>query len=250
MEKKEEDIEIIDDEKEVKKEKKDDGKNKKLILIILTIVFLLIAALLLYLFVFNKDDSKPTPPPVAPAKEEVTITFDTDGGNKIDSVKVEKGKTYKLPEPVKEKYQFVGWYLDDKKVDDTTVFDKDVTLKAKWEEQTKEVKYYKVTFDSIGGSSVSSIKVECEKELKLPKRNYQKIETYTDSKGTIGLILHLIKGGGVAYFDVASNTLLINFLEYNFIDTEESLFEKGYLLLFNFLEKKYVLYDVDNNIKC
>jgi len=168
---KEEEIELIDDEPKVPK--KEEKGNKKVIIILLIALALLIIVLLLYFLVFKKDEEvKPTikePTPTDPVKEEVTLTFDTDGGSEIESVKVEKGKTYELPEPTKENYDFKGWYLDDTLVDNTTVFDKDVTLKAKWEETPKEIKYYNVKFDSKGGSSVKSIKVECEKELKLPK---------------------------------------------------------------------------------
>jgi uncharacterized repeat protein (TIGR02543 family) len=187
---KEEEIELIDDEPTVPK--KEEKSGKKLIIILLIVFSLLIIALLLYFLFFKKDEEeKPTPPPTTPStpvKEEVTITFDTDGGEKIDSVKIEKGKTSKLPEPTKENYDFKGWYLEDTLVNENTVFDKDVTLKAKWEEKPKEVKYYNVTFDSKGGSTVKSIKVECEKELKLPKaptRSGYNFVSWADKNGKV-----------------------------------------------------------------
>ena len=42
-----------------------------------------------------------------------TVTFDTDGGSHIDSVKVMHSETIEIEEdPVKEGYVFTGWYTD------------------------------------------------------------------------------------------------------------------------------------------
>lgn len=67
-----------------------------------------------------------------------TITFDTNGGSKIDAVKVKEGKTLVAPKtPVKEGYIFDGWYADKEltqKYDFTTPVTKSFTLYAKWME--------------------------------------------------------------------------------------------------------------------
>lgn len=67
-------------------------------------------------------------------EEKVKVTFDTDGGNKINAMEVKKNGTLKLPTPTKDKYKFLGWNLGGKKIDDTYKFTKNSTLKATWEE--------------------------------------------------------------------------------------------------------------------
>ena len=70
----------------------------------------------------------------------ITITFDTNGGNKIDEKKIkENSKVGVLETPIKEGYKFIGWYLDDKEFDSNKVIDEDITLKAKWEKITEIV---------------------------------------------------------------------------------------------------------------
>ena len=89
-------------------------------------------------------------------EESVTIKFDTDGALEIPDIVIKKGETITIPEdPQKENYRFVGWYLNDNKVDETTTFEEDVTLIAHWE----EVPEYTIKFDSNGGSNVASQKV-------------------------------------------------------------------------------------------
>lgn len=42
-----------------------------------------------------------------------TVDFDTNGGSRIESVKVEHSEKVSKPEdPVKEGYKFTGWYTD------------------------------------------------------------------------------------------------------------------------------------------
>jgi len=43
---------------------------------------------------------------------KVTITFDTDGGKEVKSIKAAKGETIRLPKPEKEGYSFLGWYTE------------------------------------------------------------------------------------------------------------------------------------------
>ncbi len=99
--------------------------------------------------------------------EKVTIKFDSQGGEKVDSYVVDKGSQVLLPTISREGYIFMGWYLNGKKVLSTQIWNKNVTVVAKWEKK-EEVKTYKVTFDSNGGSNVGAITVECEKTLTLP----------------------------------------------------------------------------------
>lgn len=66
--------------------------------------------------------------------KKYTITFDTDGENKIASIKVkENEKIPKLENPVKEGYEFVSWMLGDVTFDSKSKVNKDISLSAKWE---------------------------------------------------------------------------------------------------------------------
>ena len=71
-----------------------------------------------------------------------TVTFETNGGTEIQSVKVDKGNCIDEPtQPTREGYTFDGWYIDsdfEEEFDFTTPIDKNVTLYAKW---TSELKY-------------------------------------------------------------------------------------------------------------
>lgn len=64
-----------------------------------------------------------------------TVTFETNGGNEIESIIVEKDQLFELPTPIKEGMAFQGWYTDKKlnnKFDSETPITKDITLYAKW----------------------------------------------------------------------------------------------------------------------
>ncbi len=137
------------------------------------------------------DDNK------EPEKEEVvvktyTVTFNTDGGTKLSSIKVKENDLITKPDtPVKEGYNFLGWYLNNKTYNFSTKVTSDITLLAKWEkvktteetgkdkpveeepdkdktsEKEEEIKTYTVTFNTLGGSKIdSSIVKENEKVTK------------------------------------------------------------------------------------
>ena len=67
---------------------------------------------------------------------QFTITFDTQGGSKIEPIKIKAGATITLPNnPTKEGYIFDGWYLSDALVEEfniTKTITGDITLYAKW----------------------------------------------------------------------------------------------------------------------
>lgn len=71
-----------------------------------------------------------------------TVTFDTQGGSKIDSIKVNKNSTVVKPEdPTKEGYTFEGWFTDKEcatAYDFDTKVTKNITLYAKWTEEKGE----------------------------------------------------------------------------------------------------------------
>ncbi|MBS7331962.1 MAG: S-layer homology domain-containing protein, partial [Eubacteriales bacterium] len=71
-----------------------------------------------------------------------TVTFETNGGNKIDSVKVSKNGTLSEPAvPTKDGYTFDGWYTDKAlktAYDFSAKVTKNFTLYAKWTEKQNE----------------------------------------------------------------------------------------------------------------
>ncbi len=73
----------------------------------------------------------------APETEKVKVTFDSDGGSKVNPIEVEKGKTVNEPSPAPKKdgFKFVEWQKDGKKFDFSKAINEEVELKAKWEEE-------------------------------------------------------------------------------------------------------------------
>jgi len=85
----------------------------------------------------------------------VTVTFDSDGGSAVASATVTSGaKVTKPADPTKTGYTFAGWYAGETAYDFNTAVTASITLKAKWTVIT-----YTVTFDSDGGSAVASATV-------------------------------------------------------------------------------------------
>ena len=103
-------------------------------------------------------------------KEAITITFDTKGGSRIDSITIGKDTELTLPkEPTRDGYIFKGWV--DK--NETPIYDKvllaeDTTLYAVWEKDATNNKIT-ITFDTKGGSKIESITISKDTELTLPK---------------------------------------------------------------------------------
>jgi len=93
-----------------------------------------------------------------------TVTFNTDGGNSINSQTVLKnGKVVKPADPKKDGYTFLGWYYNGSKYDFSSKVTKNITLTAKYTKNPVVVTKYTVTFDTDGGSNVASQTVELGK---------------------------------------------------------------------------------------
>lgn len=128
--------------------------------------------------------------------ETFIVKFETDGGTTIPNQIVEKGNKVEKPSnPTKEGYTFKGWMLNNNNYDFENIVEENICLKAKWEKikdnTTKSTssnnttttttkatttkpattttttsttpvtkKKYTVTFDSNGGSSVSTQTIE------------------------------------------------------------------------------------------
>ncbi len=88
-------------------------------------------------------------------KAKYTVTFDSQGGTTVSSQTVTEGnKVSKPTNPTRSGYTFAGWTLNGSAYDFNTIVTKNITLVAKWTENVKAK--YTVTFDSQGGTTVSS----------------------------------------------------------------------------------------------
>ncbi len=97
------------------------------------------------------------------------VSFDTDGGNEIESQEIEDGGKAKKPtDPVKDELTFVRWELNGKAYNFNTPVTENITLKAIWTDK------FTVKFNSTGGSKVADQSVAkggVVKEPKVPTRS-------------------------------------------------------------------------------
>ena len=76
-------------------------------------------------------------------KKEVTVLFDTDGGDSIPNQTIVLGnKAVKPADPKKYGYNFAGWYLNDNPYDFNSSVSDNIILKAKWNPKQFVVKFY------------------------------------------------------------------------------------------------------------
>ena len=125
-------------------------KNKKIIISIFALLAVIVG---IKAFLSFKKDNK------------LTVSFDTDGGKEVSTVKVTKGNTVDLPVTEKEGYEFIGWYTNDgKKIDYNTVITSDTKVVAKWQksDDCKDIvgaTKKNVIFNTDGGNTIDSISI-------------------------------------------------------------------------------------------
>ena len=144
--------------------------DKKKIIIIVVIILLLIAinaivAIILIKNDKNKNNNTTTTTTTVTTTEKTVfkVTFNSNGGDTIESIEVKKDEKVTLPTPKKEGAKFLYWSDDeDTQYNQTTTFDKDTNLTANWKDNT--AKSIKVTYDSKGGSTVSAVTYQCEND--------------------------------------------------------------------------------------
>lgn len=101
-------------------------------------------------------------------KQEYTVTFDSQGGSKVENQTVFEGGTATRPEsPTKDGYQFDNWYEEAECKNKWNFSDykitSDVTIYGNWK------KIHTVKFDSQGGSAVESQPVVEGGMVKVPE---------------------------------------------------------------------------------
>ncbi len=118
--------------------------------------------------------------------KEWEVTFDSDGGSTVAKQTItDGGKVAKPDDPTKTGYNFKHWYLSTDTTKSAYNFDTpvtgNITLKALWK------KVYTVTFNSNGGSAVSSETVEEGNTVSKPsdptRSGYVFLGWYTTSSG-------------------------------------------------------------------
>jgi uncharacterized repeat protein (TIGR02543 family) len=97
-----------------------------------------------------------------------TVTFNSQGGSAVSPISADYGSTITAPAaPTKTGYDFGGWYKESGCINawnfSSDTVTGDTTLWAKWTVST-----YTVTFDSQGGSAVSSISAEYNSIITAP----------------------------------------------------------------------------------
>lgn len=118
---------------------------KKRNLITLLLIAVLAISTLCLAACDNDDNTKPV---------EYTVTFNY-GDGKVETAKIKGGEKVSEPDaPVKDDYDFKGWYNGEVKYDFDTPVNKDLTLTAKWELSAPTT--HVVTFDTDGGSEIES----------------------------------------------------------------------------------------------
>ncbi len=82
-------------------------------------------------------------------RTQYNIAFNTDGGNAITTIKVDSfSQVDTLPTPERNEYEFLGWYLEDTKIELPYAFTEgNITLKAHWRGVTQD---YDFTEDDAG----------------------------------------------------------------------------------------------------
>ena len=111
------------------------------------------------------------------------VKFDTNGGNKIETVTVKKNERVEAPkDPKKKGYVFVEWQKDGKTYDFKKKVTENMTLKAKW---LPEI-YVTVTLDSNGGSELEPVQIVSGSKISKDDLEKPTREGYTFAGWLIG----------------------------------------------------------------
>ncbi len=110
-----------------------------------------------------------------------TVKFDSNGGTRVNDVKVEETNQVTEPTTTRDGYIFDGWYLNNEKFDFATPISKNITLKAKWNDGVK----YTVTF-TVDGNDYKKVEVRENTQVSKPespkKKGSKFVEWQLDGK--------------------------------------------------------------------
>ncbi len=110
---------------------------------------------------------------VQAVEKNITVTFDTNGGNVIEKQVIKAGETVSKPQnPTKNGFKFEYWYIKNAQGQEETVNldlfkpTADVTIYAKFTAIAQV--QYDVTFDSKGGNYDKTVKVDKDALISIP----------------------------------------------------------------------------------
>ena len=152
---------------------------------------------------------------VPPAADQYTVSFNSNGGSKVDNQDVyEGGSPFRPVDPIRDGYAFDNWYTDSSFTllyDFTAPIYNHTVIVAKWNP------VYTVTFDSNGGSGVTIQSVVSGSLAVIPspppnKNNYSFAGWYTD----VGLTIAYVFSTPVTYsFTLYAKWNVVYTVQYN-----------------------------------
>ena len=124
-----------------------------------------------------------------PEAKTYTVRFNSNGGSTVRAAVVKENARVSKPEdPTKDGYIFDGWCKDAEctvKMDFASVVTSDLVLYAKWVEYVAPAKTFTVTFETNGGSIITSVTVNENDRVTPPnnptKENYSFGGWYVDA---------------------------------------------------------------------
>jgi uncharacterized repeat protein (TIGR02543 family) len=144
-----------------------------------------------------------------------TMTFNSMGGSPINPVTQNYGSQITVPNPAKEGYDFAGWYTSETYTTlytVTTMPDTNTTVFAKWTASP-----YSITFNSNGGTVVSSISANYNDVVTKPaaptKVGHTFVDWYSDiTLNTPFVFTTMPVGGATLYAKWSVNEYTITFV--------------------------------------
>ncbi len=127
----------------------------------------------------------------------VTVKFDSNGGSAVATQTVDEETAIVLPTPTRSYYTFLGWYVGGDLFEGTYTVRENITFTAKWQLTGK-----RISFDSNGGSYVSSYLVEngATSNLPTPTRDGYDFVSWTYQSG--GSTVQFVSGQTRVYSDI------------------------------------------------
>ena len=112
------------------------------------------------------------------SSKKYTVVFISNGGTAVNSIEINANELVPRPNnPIKPGYVFNGWFLDDELTTEYTFntgITKTLVLYARWiPESTNIVTYYKVNFETNGGSYIGSTTVQSGQVVARPNDPYK-----------------------------------------------------------------------------